>query len=146
MRKSYMASETSKSTLRLRPSEHRVILIIGDLLMGMLSVVGGVYGWAIGIKGLQFSLDFFQSRVPFWFYLLPLAWMLLLTDLYDVHRAANWRRTTRGVLVAALVCAMAYLLIYFASREPENINRRGVAGFLILVIAGYFVWDIFNRM
>ena len=135
-----MASESSKSTLRLRPSEHRVILIMGDLLMGILAVIGGVYVWASGIKGIHFSIAFFQVRVPFWFYLLPLAWMLLLVDLYDVHRAASWQRTTRGVLVAALVCAMAYLLIYFWSSEPETINRRGVAGFLIFVFILTLLW------
>ena len=138
-----MASESSKSTLRLRPSEHRIILIIGDLLMGILAVVGGVYIYASGIKGSQFSILFFQFRVPFWFYFLPLVWMLLLVDLYSVHRAANWRRTTRGVLVAALVCAMAYLLVYFFSSEPETINRRGVAGFLILVFILTLLWRWF---
>jgi exopolysaccharide biosynthesis polyprenyl glycosylphosphotransferase len=134
-----MASE-SKATIHLRPSEHRVILIAGDLLMGVLSVVGGAYIWALQDGWLRFSVDFFKFRVPFWFYLLPLAWMFLLVDLYDAHRAARWERTTRGVTVAGLVGGLVYLLIYFVSSEPERINRRGVAGFLILVILLTLVW------
>ena len=134
-----MASE-SKGTIHLRPGEHRAILILGDLLMGVLSVVGGVYFWALRDGWIKFSVDFFRLRVPFWFYLLPLAWMLLLSDLYDSHRAASWQRTTRGVTIAALVGGLVYLLIYFASPEPETINRRGVAAFLILIIVLTLVW------
>lgn len=137
-----MASD-SKPRLRLRPGEHRAILIIGDLLMGILSIIGGVYFWAIRDGWLTFSVDFFRLRVPWWFYLLPLAWMFLLVDLYDAHRAANWQRTTRGVTVAGLVGGLVYLLIYFVSPDPGLINRRGVAGFLILVILLTLLWRRF---
>lgn len=135
-----MASELPKSNFRLRPSEHRIILILGDLLMGILAFLGGVYFWAAGDKWINFSLDFFKVRVPLWFYFLPLAWMLLFVDLYDVHRAASWERTKRGVIVAGLVGGFAYLLIYFASEEPGQINRRGIGGFLILVILLTLLW------
>lgn len=134
-----MASE-QRATFRLRPAEQRAILLFGDLLAGIIAVAGGVYVWAAGDRWLNFSIDFFKLRVPVWFYLLPLAWMFLLTDLYDSHRAANWQRTLRGVGVAALVGALVYLLIYFASDEPGLINRRGVAGFLILVILLTLIW------
>ena len=110
--------------------------------MGILSVIGGVFIYASGIntKGVYFSVGFFQSNVPLWFYLLPLAWMLLLAELYDLHRAASWESTTRGVTVAALAGAAVYLLIYFVSPDPEIINRRGVAGFLILIILLTLAW------
>src|SRR5687768_10546090 len=134
-----MASEP-RPTLRLRPAEQRAILLFGDLLAGILAVGGGVYVWAAGDKWLNFSIDFFKLRVPLWFYLLPLAWMFLLTDLYDFHRATNWQRTIRGVTIGAMVGALVYLLIYFASNEPGLINRRGVAGFLILVILLTLIW------
>ena len=137
-----MASEPKTTTLRLRPGEQRAILLLGDLLMGILSVIGGVYIYAVGInaKGVHFSIEFFQSNVPLWFYLLPLAWMLLLAELYDLHRAASWESTTRGVTVAALAGGALYLLIYFVSPDPEIINRRGVAGFLILIILLTLAW------
>lgn len=108
--------------------------------MGVLSIVGGVYFWAAEDGWIKFSAEFFRLRVPFWFYLLPLAWMFLLVDLYDIHRAASWQRTTRGVVVAALVGGLVYLLIYFASPDPGLINRRGVAAFLILIILLTLLW------
>ncbi len=135
-----MASELPKSNFRLRPNEHRIILILGDLLMGILAILGGVFFWAAGDKWINFSIDFFLVRVPIWFYFLPLAWMLLFVDLYDVHRAASWQRTKRGVTVAGLVGGFAYLLIYFASDMPGLINRRGIGGFLILVILLTLLW------
>jgi exopolysaccharide biosynthesis polyprenyl glycosylphosphotransferase len=136
-----MASESvTKPALRLRPGEQRAILIFGDLLAGIIALLAGIYYWSVGDKWLEFSLEFFRLRVPYWFYLLPLAWMLLLVDLYDLHRAANWRQTTRGVMVAALVGAAAYLLIYFAASQPGFINRRGIAVFLILVIILTLIW------
>ena len=37
---------TFRSTsVRLRPGEHRAILLLGDLLMGVVSVIGSIYTW-----------------------------------------------------------------------------------------------------
>jgi len=135
-----MASELPKSTFRLRPNDQRLILIIGDLLMSALAILGGVYFWAAGDEWISFSVDFFKVRVPPWFYVLPLAWMLLLVDLYDIHRAANWERTKRAVTIAALIGGIVYLFIYFVSSEPGLINRRGIGGFLILVVILTLLW------
>lgn len=135
-----MASDLPKPAFRLRPNDHRAILLIGDLLMGVLAIVGGVYFWAVGDKWINFSVDFFVVRVPTWFYFLPLVWMLLLIDLYDVHHAASWQRTARAVMIAALMSGFIYLLIYFVSDVPGSINRRGIGGFLILVILLTLLW------
>ena len=138
-----MASELPKPAFRLRPNDHRAILLIGDLLMGILAIIGGVYFWAIGDDSIRLLTDFFRIRVPFWFYLLPLVWMLLLIDLYDVHHAASWQRTTRAITIAGLIGGLVYLLIYFASDAPGFINRRGIGGFLILVIILTLLWRRF---
>lgn len=138
-----MASDLPKPAFRLRPNDHRAILLIGDLLMGILAIMGGVYFWAVGDKWINFSLDFFRERVPTWFYLLPFIWMLLLVDLYDVHHAASWQRTARAVMTAALMAGLIYLLIYFISDAPGSINRRGIGGFLILAILLTLLWRRF---
>jgi exopolysaccharide biosynthesis polyprenyl glycosylphosphotransferase len=135
-----MSETVTKPAVRLRPNEQRALLIFGDLLVGVLALLGGIFIWANADGWIKFSLEFFRVRVPFWFYLLPLAWMLLLTDLYDLHRAASWRQTTRAVMMAAVVGGVVYLLVYFTSAIPGLINRRGVAGFLILVILLTLAW------
>jgi exopolysaccharide biosynthesis polyprenyl glycosylphosphotransferase len=126
-----MASEIiTKPVIRLRPGEQRALLFFGDLLMATLAVLVGVYLWSIGDQWINFSLDFFRLRVPWWFYGIPLAWMLMLLDIYELHRAANWRRTVRAISLAAIVGMIIYALIYFTS-NPGELNRRGVAGFLV---------------
>lgn len=135
-----MSSDLPKPAFRLRPNDHRTILLIGDLLMGILAIIGGVYFWAEGDKTIPLFADFFRIRVPVWFYFLPLVWMLLLVDLYDVHHASSWQRTTRAITIAGLACGLVYLLIYFTADVPGLINRRGIGGFLILVILLTLLW------
>ena len=136
-----MTSETTKPTWRLRPNEQRALLVFGDLLMAALALLAGLYFWFAGDAWLKkFSLEFFRLRVQYWFYLLPGAWMLLLIEIYDLHRAANWRRTLRAVLVAGLVGGIAYLLIYFASDEPGRVNRRAIAVFIVMAMLLTLLW------
>jgi exopolysaccharide biosynthesis polyprenyl glycosylphosphotransferase len=61
-------------------------------------------------------------------------------ELYDLHRAANWNRTVRGVLIAVSVGAVASLIIYFFSVPSGRINRRAVAVFIILVMFLTLLW------
>ncbi|MCX6078543.1 MAG: sugar transferase [Chloroflexi bacterium] len=136
-----MASEPTKPTWRLRPGEQRALLVLGDLLMAALALLAGIYFWFAGDAWLKkFSLEFFRLRVQYWFYLLPGAWMLLLIEIYDLHRAANWSRTLRAVTVAGLMGGLAYLLIYFTSDEPGRINRRAVAVFFVLAMVLTLIW------
>lgn len=143
-----MAAE-SRPTFRLRSGEQRALLLIGDLLIGIFSLIAGIYYWfssvndAWFIKNIQFWPDFFQNYVLIqqpWFYLLPVAWMMLLVELYDLHRAANWRRTTRGILVATIVGMIAYMFIFFTADEPSKVNRRTVALFIALASLLTLAW------
>ncbi len=135
-----MTSDTTKKTWRLRPGEQRALLILGDLFMSSTALVLGIYIWSTGDSTLKFSPQFFRLRVDFWYYLLPFIWMLLLIEIYDLHRAANWVRTVRAVILAALIAGVPYLLIYFASSEPMRINRRAIAVFIILASILTLLW------
>ena len=74
--------------LRLRPSEHRLLLFVGDLLMSIVSVFAAAYTFQ-EYRRYLLKADGFGPRVieqllrndftPFWFYLLPLVWLLLMT-------------------------------------------------------------------
>ncbi len=128
-----MADIATRPTLRLRSSEQRALLVIGDSVVAILAFLGGVYIWAAGDRWLDFSLEFFRARVPLWFYLLPFFWLLMMTDLYDLHRASNWRTSYRGIALAALAGLVVYALIYFTSDKDSPLNRRGFSSFLILV-------------
>jgi exopolysaccharide biosynthesis polyprenyl glycosylphosphotransferase len=153
-----MAENIRTTPLRLRPEEHRIILLMGDLLMALGSLFLALYSWS------QYNLYRFQVLynqyieqgskpadarrlaeaqtvfdVPLWFYLLPIIWVLLLVELYEPHVAASGKKTTRGIAIAAFVGLLAYSL-FFIFQQQSNLPRIGVGGFLLFASALTLVW------
>lgn len=133
--------------LRLRPSEQRLILLLGDLIASAGAVALSLYVW------YQLSLDgkveYLLSRgysleraerlapqlinlnIPYWFYLLPLVWLLLMVDSYELHTAANWKKTLRGIAVAPIVGLVGYSVIFTINQDPTSLPRIGIGAFLL---------------
>jgi len=133
------AKRTSKSSpWQLRQGERRTILLIGDFLMAALALVISLYYWASSSRWLT-GLEFLEKRPAIWFYLLPLIWIFLMIELYDMHRAIDFGQTVRGVITAAIIGLGIYLLFYFTS-EPNSLPRRGIASYLISVVALTLLW------
>jgi len=133
-------SDIRRSSLRLRPSEQRTILLIGDLLASVVAVFAALYTWkqyslyvliSGGMKPERAEL-LLNIQVPYWFYLLPLAWLLLMVELYEPHTAANWRRTLRGIAIAALLGLIVYSLVFLIRQDPNSLPRIGVGAFLVI--------------
>jgi exopolysaccharide biosynthesis polyprenyl glycosylphosphotransferase len=146
-----MADNIRTVPLRLRPSEHRTILFIGDLLMAAASVFAAIVTWSQYIQ-YKFNVEVAQNiadgltperaellasrvintnvEVQFWFYLLPIAWLILLVELYEPHVAGSGRRTTRGIAIAAFVGLMAYSLVFIVRQDPNSLPRIGVGAYL----------------
>lgn len=126
----------------VRPRERAVFLAIGDLLVALISLAGALYFWAMGDRFLGLSTEFLQARVPLWFYFLPLGWLFLLIELYDIRHAGNWRMTVRGVLTAAVLGLGLYLLLFFVFFEPPRslLPRRGMTAFLTLAVTLTLLW------
>ncbi len=125
---------------RLNNGERRMILITGDLLVTIIALLVALYFWAQR-DWLEFSLEFLRTRPQVWFYLLPLIWIALLVDLYDIRRASRTSDTLRGIAVAAAISIGLYLIAYFTS-EPNSLPRRGVAAFIIASSAATLIWRI----
>ncbi len=128
------------SRLRLRPDEHRVLLFVGDLLMSIASMFAAIYTWREYQRYVLAADGFNQNAVerllgniniPIWFYLLPLAWLLLMVELYEPHTAANWRKTFRGIAIAAFVGLIIYSLVFIIRANPNALPRIGVGAFLL---------------
>ncbi|NWG07303.1 MAG: sugar transferase [Chloroflexi bacterium] len=146
-----MADNIRTSPLRLRPNEHRMILFIGDLSMAVISVFAAIETWR-QYNQYNFSVELAKRlaeglsperaqllaeravdanvNVPFWFYLLPLIWVILLVELYEPHVAGSGRKTTRGIAIAAFVGLLAYSLV-FIFRQDSDLPRIGVGAFLL---------------
>ena len=135
-----MKSYSRSVRWRVKTSEQRTILLIGDAILAVLALFIALYIWAEGDQWLkQFSLDFLNARVPFWYYLIPIFWLLLLVELYDPSRARRKRDTLYGIGIATGVSLAVYLVIYFVS-DPETIPRKGVAIFIGLVAILTVLW------
>jgi exopolysaccharide biosynthesis polyprenyl glycosylphosphotransferase len=137
-----------RPSLRLRPSEQRTILLVGDLFASASATAGAIYFW------YQYSLfrllesgipqsraeRLIQIEVPFWFYLLPLVWILLMVDSYDLHVSSNWRKTLRGIAVAPIVGLLGYSLLFTFNTDPNSLPRIAVGAFLVLASFLTLAW------
>lgn len=129
-----------RPSLRLRPSEQRSILMVGDFIASVSAMGAALYFW------YQYSLyrliesgmapgraeRLLTIEVPFWFYLLPLVWLLLMVESYDPHSAANWKKTLRGIAVAPIVGLLAYSLLFTINLDPNSLPRIAVGAFLVI--------------
>ena len=129
-----------RPSLRLRPSEQRSILMVGDFIASVSAMGGAIYFW------YQYSLykliesgmtpgraeRLITIEVPFWFYLLPLVWLLLMVESYDPHSAANWKKTLRGIAVAPIVGLLVYSLLFTINLDPNSLPRIAVGAFLVI--------------
>jgi len=149
-------SENIRTTpLRLRPSEHRTILFMGDLATAVASVFAALYTWRqynLSVRlaeliaadtppaRIQPLLNQLNIEAPFWFYLLPIVWMLLLVELYEPRVAGSGRKTMRGIAIAAFVGLAAYSLVFTIRQDPTNLPRIGVGAFLFFASVLTLAW------
>lgn len=133
-------TEPKKFYRRLRSGERRIILMAGDFFVALLAWGISVFAWAVD-DWLTLTLEFLQVRLPFWFFLLPFIWIVLLTELYDDRRAARRSETMRGIGVAAAISFVLYLIVYFTS-DPTSLPRRGVAVFIGAAALFTLLWRL----
>ena len=157
-----MAENIRTTPLRIRPSEYRSLLVMGDLLMAVISVFASLYVWrqynfyviltellAEGVapgRAEQRAGNLNNLEPQFWFYFLPIVWILLLIELYDPYVAGSGRRTTRGIALAAFIGLVAYSLVFIV-RADTNLPRVGVGAFLLFASFLTLFWRmIFIRL
>ena len=138
----------TRPLVRLRPADQRFILLVGDLLGSAGAMFASVYIWyryslyqliQSGMSNAR-ALKLIEIVVPFWFYLLPLVWLLLMVELYDPHVSASWQKTSRGIIVAAFVGLLGYSLLFTIRQDPNSLPRIGVGAFLVLASTLTLLW------
>ena len=129
-----------RPSLRLRPSEQRTILLVGDFIASVAAMAGAIYFWyqyslyrliESGVKP-NIAQRIIQIEVPPWFYVLPLVWVLLMVDSYEIHTASNWRKTLRSIAVAPVLGLLGYSLVFTINTDPNSLPRIAIGAFLIL--------------
>ncbi|MBP7786959.1 MAG: hypothetical protein KA046_03660, partial [Longilinea sp.] len=132
--------QPQRRSWKMRQSDRKLLLFIGDFLVAMLALAASILIWSQSPEEwLNLSPAFLRERVPVWFYLLPVIWLLLLVEMYDTQRANNRQNTFKGISIAAAISAVLYLIVYFSS-APDSLPRRGVAGFIIGVYVLTLLW------
>jgi exopolysaccharide biosynthesis polyprenyl glycosylphosphotransferase len=149
-------ADISRPAIRLRPSEQRAILLFGDLIASAGAMALALYIWYefslyreiarlmesgfSPARAENTALRIIDIKTPFWFYLLPLIWLLLMVDSYEPHAAANWKKTLRGIAVAPIVGLLGYSLLFTFNQDPNSLPRIGVGAFLLLASALTLIW------
>lgn len=136
-----MSSNVKPQRWHLRAAEQRLLLILGDFIAAVISLVLALYFWAAGDEWLEFSFEFLRTRPPFWFYLLPFLWLMLMIELYDIKRAHNLLDTLKGIGIASVIYGILYLVVYFSS-EPNSLPRLGVALYLVIAAFLILIWRL----
>jgi len=131
----------STKKFRFERREQTLLLVLGDLIAAILALALSLLIWGRGDTWLGFSLEFLQARIPSWYYFLPLLWMILMADSYDLVKASNLKSTFKSLGVSLILCAAIYMVIYFAS-EPNSLPRFGVAIFLVLTMVFTLLWRV----
>jgi exopolysaccharide biosynthesis polyprenyl glycosylphosphotransferase len=128
-----------KPLWRLTARERRFIILIGDLFVSIIALFVALYFWAQKDEWLHFSWQFLKERPPDWYFFLPLFWIVLLIELYDIRRASRLRDVVQGIFFALLISGGIYLFLFFLS-SPNSLPRRGVAGFLVAAAILTLLW------
>lgn len=115
-----------------------MLIILGDFIFSWLALAIAVYIWAVAQLQDLPLFEFIQARLQGWFFLLPIAWLILLIDSYDSRTSIDLRKTFRSIGVSAVIGLFIYLVIYFAS--DASLPRRGVAAFLVVASLLTLLW------
>ncbi len=133
---------SQKGFWKLRPSERKLILLTGDFVIAILSLLIALYFWSVEPdEWLNFSLQFLVERPPFWFYLLPFLWILFLSGLYDVRKVHKISETISGIGISIFLSISLYLVVFFLS-EPNTLPRLGVALFFTCAAILTILWRL----
>ncbi len=146
-------TDTLHPSFRLRPHEHRLLLLVVDLIASISAALLAYYVWRQyqlytliqhGLKPerAEFLMRIQGIRVPFWFYLLPLFWILITVELYEPHTATNWRKTLRGIALAAFIGIVVYALVFIFNQDPQALPRIGVGAFIVLASILTLIWRL----
>ena len=102
----------------------RLLIIMGDFLFSWVALAIAVYVWAVAQLQDQALMVFIQQRLQNWFYLLPIVWVILIIDIYDSRISNDLKKTFRSIMVSALIGAVIYLVVYFASDGARNVTGQ----------------------
>ncbi len=137
-----------RPSLRLRPSEQRSILLLGDFIASAGAMALAILFWYQYLLNKMIDGGMTPARaerlieinVPAWFYILPLLWLLLMVESYESHVASSWRKTLSSIAAAPIVGLLAYSLLFTINLDPNSLPRIAVGAFLVFATVLTLGW------
>src|SRR5689334_8304244 len=124
--------------LQLRISERRLLLMAGDVLAVIFSVLIALFIWAFVAKE-NFNAEFVWPR-SYWFLILAGLWLLLASanDFYELRISASRGAAFRRLVLINLQMLVVYLIVFFLA-PPLALPRLfilyyGVASFALIAL------------
>jgi exopolysaccharide biosynthesis polyprenyl glycosylphosphotransferase len=129
--------------LQLRISERRLLLMAGDALAVVASVLIALRIWAF-VARYPFVLDFVLPQ-SHWFVILVGLWLLLASanDFYDLRTAARRLATVQRLLWITFQMLVVYLLVFFLS-PPGSLPRLFILYFGVASLFLIGIWRLVN--
>jgi exopolysaccharide biosynthesis polyprenyl glycosylphosphotransferase len=139
----FSPSPKRRARLQLRLSERRLLLMAGDALAVVLSVLIALYVWA-QVGSRDFSAEFIADQV-YWFFLLPVLWLGLAAanDFYDLKVAARRVTSFQRLVLITFQMVVVYLLIFFLSPR-EALPRLFIIYYGAASLALIGLWRMVN--
>jgi exopolysaccharide biosynthesis polyprenyl glycosylphosphotransferase len=129
--------------LQLRISERRLLLMAGDALAIVASVLIALRVWAF-VARYPFALDFVLPQ-SHWFVILVGLWLLLASanDFYDLRTVARPLPTLQRLLWITFQMLVVYLLVFFLS-PPGSLPRLFIFYFGVASLVLIGIWRLVN--
>jgi exopolysaccharide biosynthesis polyprenyl glycosylphosphotransferase len=129
--------------LQLRISERRLLLMAGDALAVVASVLIALRVWAF-VARYPFTLAFVIPQ-SHWFVILVGLWLLLASanDFYDLRTAARRLATVQRLLWITFQMLVVYLLVFFLS-PPGSLPRLFILYFGVASLILIGIWRLLN--
>ena len=106
-----------RQRLQLQISERRLMLMAGDVLGVLVSVMIALFVWS-AVARENFTFDFVLERSE-WFFILTGIWLLLASanDFYELRVAANRLLTAQKLIFINLQLVILYLTVFFLAER-----------------------------
>lgn len=139
----FAPSPMKKRRVQLRLSERRLVMIAGDIVAIVISVILALGIWAY-IGEIPYDISFILSEA-IWFFVLALLWLSLANanGYYDFSIASDlWASVQRLILITAQLIIVYVFVFFFAERGA--LPRLFIFYYGIIAFVLIFIWRLLN--
>lgn len=132
-----------RSRLQLQISERRLLLMSGDFVVSVVSVLIALYVWS-RVGDLAFDGAFLAPQLA-WFLVLPGMWLTLASanNFYSLQIAADRLLSFQKLVFITLQMLVVYLIVFFIA-ERTALPRLFIVYYGVAAFALTLLWSLLN--